>query len=326
MNRRETLAALAAMGTAPTIVVAQPARKIPRVGVLFLASQASTNTAFEIFRASLRDLGYVEGRTIEFEFRSAEGRVERLPELAVQLVARNVDVILAGGGNISAFAARKATATIPIVMSGSFNAVEVGLVASLARPGGNVTGLTVPSDLGVKQLELLRELVPSLSRVAVLLRPDPTATARRAQGKAMVQEFLRLTIEYIEVAEPEDLPKAFAAIRALRPGAIMVGPDALFFQQMDQIVEFARTARLPAMYPLRDFVDGGGMLSYSLSSKEAYKTTARYIDRILRGAKPAELPVEEPRAYELVINLSVVKASGVTIPQSLLTRADELIQ
>ena len=325
MNRRDSVLALLVLG-APRIALAQQARKIPRIGVLSLASPSSTTAGIEALRSSLRNLGYVEGRTIEVEYRSADGRVERLPELAMQLVARSVDVILTDGGNVSALAARKATATIPIVMSASVNAVESGLIASLARPGGNITGLTVPRDLGAKQLELLRELVPSLSRVAVLIRPDPAAAARRAQGKAMVLELLQLTIEYVEVREPEDLAQGFAALRALRPNAMLVGPDTLFFHQRDQILEFARTARLPAMYPFGDFVDAGGLVSYSVSSKEVYRTAAHYIDKILKGAKPADLPVEEPREFELVINLKTAKSLGITIPQSILIRADRVIE
>lgn len=325
MNRRGTLLAFLAL-CAPRPALAQPARRIPRIGVLFLASYASTRAAIEVFRSSLRDLGYVEGRTIEFDLRSAEGRVERLPELASQLVARNVDVIVTGAGNVSTLAARKATATIPIVMAGSVTAVEAGLIASLAQPGGNITGLTVPGDLGLKQLELLRELVPSLSRVAVLVQSDPAAAARRAQGKAMALEFLRLTIDYLEVREPEELAQAFASMRASRPGSLVVGPNPLFFQLMNQVVEFARAARLPAMYPIRDFVDAGGLISYSVNSKEVFRTLARYVDRILKGAKPADLPVEEPREYELVINLKTAKSVGLAVPQSLLVRAHEVIQ
>ena len=228
MNRRDTVLVLLAAGAAPRIAVAQQTRKLPRIGVLSLASFSSRGAGIETLRSSLRDLGHVEGRSIEFESRSAEGRVERLPELAMQLVARNVDVILTDGGNVSTLAARKATTAIPIVMSASVNAVESGLIASLARPGGNGTGLTVPGVLGAKQLELLRELVPSLSRVGILMRADPAAAARRAQGKAMVLEFLRLTIEYVEVREPEDLAQGLAAARALRTGALLVGPDTLF--------------------------------------------------------------------------------------------------
>ncbi len=325
MNRRETALALLALGV-PCVGWGQPARKVPRIGILFLASPASTGANIDILRSSLRDLGYVEGRTIEIDFRSAEGRAERLPELAMQLVARNVDLIVTGGGNISTVAAAKATATIPIVMSGSFEAVESGLIDSLARPGRNVTGLTVPLQLAAKQLELMRELVPALSRVAVLLRPDPDAAARRAQSKARALGFLNLTVDLVEVRAPKDLAPALAAAGASRPGALVVGPDALFFHERDQILEFARRARIPAMYPVRDFVDAGGLIAYSFNSKEAYRILARYVDRILKGAKPADLPVEEPREFELVINMKTAKALGIAIPQSLLLRATEVIQ
>ena len=325
MNRRETVAALLALGVSRS-AFAQPARRIPRIGVLFLASTASTGANVEAFRAALRQFGYVEGRSVEIDFRSAEGRIERLAELAAQLVARKVDVIVTGGGNVSVQAASKATTTIPIVMSGAVNAVESGLIASLARPGGNVTGLSVPGDLAAKQLELLRELVPSLSRVAVLIRPDPAGAERRARGKAMMLEFLRVTVDFVEVREPEDLAQALAAARTLRPGALMVGPDPLFFSQKDEVLAFARAGRLPAIYPLRDFVDAGGLLSYSVNNAELYRHIAGYIDKILKGAKPADLPVEEPREYELVIDLKTAKALGLAIPQALLVRANEVIQ
>jgi putative ABC transport system substrate-binding protein len=296
--------------------------------VLFVTSPSSASgaAAIETFRSSLRDLGYVEGRTIIIEYRSAEGRAERLPALAAELVERKVDVIVTGGGNVSTLAARKATTTIPIVMAGSVSAVESGLVASLARPGGNVTGLTVPRELGAKQLELLRELVPSLSRVVIFLRSNLASAEQRAQSKAAALEFLRVTLEYIDAQEPEDLVQAFATARAARPHAMIVGPDPLFFERRTQVLEFARTARLPAMYPFRDFVDAGGLMSYSLSFLEASRGAARYVDRILKGAKPADLPVEEPTKFELVINLKTARSLGLTVPPSLLLRADQVIE
>lgn len=313
---------------APLTVEAQQSGKTPRIGLLILssASSAAGGSALEAFRSGLRELGYVEGRTITIEYRSAEGRIERLPELASDLVKRKVDIIVTGGGNVSALAARKATTTIPIVMAGSVGAVEAGLIASLARPGGNVTGLTVPRQLGAKQLELLRDLVPSLSRVVVFARSNVATAQQRAQAKASALEFLRLTLEYIEVQEPEDLPRAFASARAVQPHAMIVGPDPLFFQQRDQLLEFARTARLPAMYPFRDFVDAGGLISYSVSALEMSRIGARYVDKILKGARPADLPVEEPSKFELVINLKTAKTLGLTIPPSLLLRADQVIE
>jgi putative ABC transport system substrate-binding protein len=237
-----------------------------------------------------------------------------------------VDVIVTGGGNVSSLAARKATTTIPIVMVGSVGAVESGLVDSLARPGGNVTGLTVPRELGLKQLELLRELIPSVSRVVILTRSSSRTASQRAETKAMALQFLGVALEFVEVEEPEDLARAFVTARASRPNAMIVGPDPLFFNQRYQILEFARTARLPAIYPFRNFVDAGGLISYSLSSLEVSRVVARYVDKILKGAKPADLPVEQPTKFELVINLKTAKALGLTIPQSLLLRADQVIE
>jgi len=296
--------------------------------VLFLSSPSSGSgaEAIESLRASLRDLGYIEGRTVTIEYRSAEGRAERLAALAAELVERKVDVIVTGGGNVSVLAARKATATIPIVMAASVSAVESGLVDSLARPGGNVTGLTVPRQLGVKQLELLRELVPSLARVVIFVRRSLATAPERAQARAAILEFLRVTVDFVDVEEPEDLPRAFATARASRPGAMIVGPDPVFFQRREQVLDFVRATRLPAMYPFRDFVDAGGLMSYSLGSVELSRGVARYVDRILKGAKPGDLPVEEPTKFELVINLKTAKGLGLTIPPSLLLRADHVIE
>lgn len=329
MHRRESLLRLVALcATLGTTLgaLAQPARKRPRIGVLFLASAASVGTNVEAFRAGLQEYGYVEGRTVDIEFRSAEGHAERLPALAKDLVARKVDVIIAGGGNVSTLAARKATSTIPIIMSGSFDAVAAGLVASLARPGGNVTGLNVPADLAGKQLELMRELLPGLAKVAVLTRADEAVAGRREQAKAMIKDLLQLDLDFVAVREAEDLAAALNGIRAAKPGALMVGPDPLYFQHAERLIEFARSARIPAIYPLRDFVEAGGLLSYSVSSQEFYRGIARYLDRILKGAKPADLPVEEPRAYELVINLKTAKTLGIAVPQTLLLRADRVIE
>ncbi len=312
----------------PIAIEAQEVARMPRIGVLFLTSPSSATGAagIEALRASLRELGHVDGRTVTIEYRSAEGRAERLPELAAQLVERKVDVIVTGGGNVSTLAARKATTTIPIVMTGSWRAVEAGLVASLARPGGNITGLTVPREMVLKQIELLREIAPSLSRAVIFSRKGLDTAAQRAQGAALIQQFLRVTLDILDVEDPEDLGRAFAAARALRPHAMIVGPDPLFFERRDQVLEFARTARLPAMYPFRDFVDAGGLMSYSLSSLDIVRRAARYVDRILKGAKPAELPVEEPTTYEFVINVKTAKALGLAIPPSVLLRADHIIE
>jgi putative ABC transport system substrate-binding protein len=321
------LVVLALLAASPG-ATAQQAARMPRIGLLILTSASSGAGAagIQALRASLADLGYIEGRTIVIEYRSAEGRAERLSALATDLVARKVDLIVSGGGNVSALAARRATTTIPIVMSSSVDAVDVGLVDSLARPGGNVTGLTVPRELGAKQLELLRELVPSSSRIVIVSRSDPGRRAQRAQAKAMALEYLQMAVEYVEVQEPEDLPRAFVTAEASRPQAMIVAPDPLFFQERQRIIDFARSARLPVMYPFRDFVDAGGLVSYSISSVEVSRAAARYVDKILKGARPADLPVEQPTKFELVINLKTARALGLTIPPSLVLRADEVIE
>ena len=310
----------------PLAAQAQPAGKTPRIGVLFVTSPSVGSAFTEALRSSLRDLGYVDGRTIAFESRSAEGRADRLPALAAELVQRKVDVIVTGGGNVSTLAARKATTTIPIVMVGSVGAVEAGLVDSLARPGGNVTGVTVPRELGLKQLELLRAIIPSLSRVVVFSRSNFDTAAQRTEAKAMASQFLGVTLDFVEVQEPEDLARAFVTARAARPNAVIVGPDPLFFNQKGPILDFVRETRLPTIYPFRSFVEDGGLVSYSLSAQEVASIVARYVDRILKGAKPAELPVEQPTTFELVINMKTAKTLGLTIPPSVLLRADQIIE
>ena len=328
-TRRKVIIALGAGALAPPALLAQQTTaKIPRIGVLFLVSLSSAAgvAAVELLRLRLRELGYVEGRTVAIEYRSAEGRSERLAELAADLVKLKVDLIVTGGGNVSTLAARKVTATIPIVMSGSYDAVESGLVDSLGRPGGNVTGVTVPREMGSKQVELLRELVPSISRIAVLLRRNSIGAARLADSKAKAEAFLQLAIDYVEVEEPEELTAAIAKMRSARPGAMIVGPDPLFFQKADQIIEFVRAARIPAMYPYADFVDAGGLVSYSLNHMESSRVIARHIDKILKGAKPGDIPVEQPMAFEFVLNLKTAKALGIKVPQTILLQATRVIE
>jgi putative ABC transport system substrate-binding protein len=307
---------------------AQPTARMPRIGVLFLTSPSSPGGAAGLaaLRASLAELGHVEGRTVTIEYRSAEGRADRLPALAAELVARKVDVIVTGGGNVSVLAARGATRTIPIVMTGSFRAVESGLVESLARPGGNITGLSVPRELALKQIELLREIVPPLSRLVILARQRLDTPARRAQDRAAIRSFLQVSVDIVDVERPEGLDRAFEAARALRPQAMIVGPDPVFFEYRDRVLGFARTARLPAVYPFREFVDAGGLMSYGVGVTEIVRRTARYVDRILKGARPADLPVEEPTVYELAVNLHTARSLGLTLPPAVLLRADHVVQ
>ena len=329
MMRRDTSAALLALAAAtvlPRRLLAQPASRVQRIGVLVLASSASISRFSDELRATLRDMGYIEGRHVAYEVLSADGNAERLPELAAQLVAHKVDLIITGGGNVSVLAARKATQTIPIIMTFSLGAVEAGLVQSLARPGGNVTGLTVPPELGFKQLQVLQELVPSLSRVAVLVRHDPSAAATRERLKAMAMQLMQLTIDLVEVRSPADLGDALETLRALKPRALLVTSDPLLYQLRAPILAFCRAARLPDMYSASDIVEAGGLIAYSLNLDEINAITARFVDRVLKGAKPADLPVEQPTRFELVINLSTAKAMGLKVPQSLMSRADRLIE
>ena len=330
MKRREAVLALPALVAAaifalPRSSVAQKSARIPRVGLLILASLPSVATIIDGFRSSLRDLGYVEGRSISIEVLSAEGNAERLPELAAQLVARKVDIIVTGGGNVSTLAARKATTTIPIVMTGSFSAVESGLVQSLGRPGGNITGLTIPLDLALKQIQVLREMIPTASRFAILVRHDPDLAQAREQATAMAQQMLQITLQMFAARSPEDMPRTLEAIRAAKPDALIVSPDPLLYQQREQILRFTRAARIADMYAALDIVDDGGLVAYTVSMRENQRGVARFVDRLLKGAKPADLPVEQPTTFEMVINLKTAKSLGLKIAQSVLLRADRVI-
>ena len=278
------------------------------------------------FRQRLRELGYVDGQNIAFEVRSAEGRAERLPDLAADLVRLKVDVIVAGG-TPAPLAAKRATTAIPIVMASAGDPVGSGLVASLARPGGNVTGLSllVP-ELGGKRLQLLKEVVPGVSRVAVLwnaANPYPVLVWRQTEAAARA---LGVHLQSLDVRGPDDLEGAFAAATRGRAGALITVEDPLTFGQRKRIVDFAARARLPAMYGFREFVDAGGLMSYAASLADLSRRAATYVDKILKGAKPADLPVEQPTKFELVINLKTAKALGLTIPPSVLIRADQVIQ
>ncbi len=326
MNRRRTLLALPALLAAASGFPVLAQTRTPRLGLLILASLPSVAAIIDSFRANLRELGYVEGRNISLEILSAEGNAERLPGLAAQLVARKVDIIITGGGNISAAAARKATSTIPIIMTGGIGAVEAGLVQSLARPGGNITGVTVPQELGIKQIQVLQEIVPSLSRIAILVRGDPAMAAARAQAKSFAEQFLAVTLEFFEALSPEGLARALEAVRAAKPNAMIVAPDPMLYQQREQILRFTRAARIPDMYTAPDIVDAGGLASYSPTPQEMYRMVARFVDRLLKGAKPADLPMEQPTSLELVINLRTAKALGLVVPRALLSRADRVVE
>jgi putative ABC transport system substrate-binding protein len=284
----------------------------------------------EAIRQRLRELGYIEGQNIAFEYRYAEGKTDRLPELAAQLVRLKVDIILVGGGIRSVGAAKNSTKTIPIVMLGSpGDPVEEGLVESLARPGGNVTGLTLLTrELGGKRLELLKDAVPKLARVAVLYDPAISGPAREVKEDLPVAaRALRLTIQPWEVRRADDFERVFAALNKQRPDGLYVptgGP--LMSANHKRTVGLALKSRLPSMYVNRETVEAGGLMSYAADLADSDRRVAYFVDRILKGAKPADLPVEQPTKFELVINLKTAKQIGLTIPQSLLYRADRVIK
>lgn len=331
MHRRDTvlgltLLAASTLGLVPEPAVGQTQVKMPRVGILVLASLPSIGAFIDGFRSNLREFGYVEANTIVLDILSAEGNADRLPELAAQLVARKVDIIVTGGGNVSALAARKATTVIPIIMTSSIGPVEAGLVQSLARPGGNVTGYAVPQELGFKQLQILQEMVSPLSRVLVLLRHDPALSAAREQGKAFAQQLLGVTLDLVEVRSPQDMARALEAARSAKPHAMIISSDPLLYQQREQILRFTRTARIPDMYSYPDIVDDGGLVAYTGSAQEVYRGVSRFVDRLLKGAKPADLPVEQLTRFELLVNLKTARSLGLKIPQSVLLRAERLIE
>jgi putative ABC transport system substrate-binding protein len=280
---------------------------------------------FEAFRQGLRELGYVEGQNIAIESRWTEGTDDRLPALAADLVRSKVDVIVAETGAATR-AAQQATRTIPIVMSLVNDPVGSGLVASLARPGGNVTGLTIMSpDLVGKQLELLKEVVPKVSRVALLRHPDNPASAAQLREAEAAAQGLGVRLQTLEARSPQEIDGAFAAMTRERAGALLVIPDTLFWSQRRQIVDLAVKRRLPSIRIGEAYADAGGLMSYGPSYRDLERRAATYVDKILKGANPADLPVAQPTKFELVINLKTAKAIGLAIPQPLLQRADRTI-
>jgi putative ABC transport system substrate-binding protein len=313
---------------APLAVEAQPAAKVPRIGWLPV-NLASAPINLEPFRQGLRDLGYVEGRNLVIETRDAEGRLERLPALAAELVALKVDVIVAPG-TPQALAAKNATRTIPIVFVGAADPVTDGLVTSLARPGGNATGSSnfAPELVG-KRLELLKQAVPGGSRVAVLWQPG--GSAERAE-KDMLKEAevaaraLGVRPQFVEARGPADFDRAFSEMIRARAGALTVLASGMFNTERRRLVDLAAKNRLPAVYPWREAVDAGGLMSYGPNIADLNRRAATYVDKILKGAKSADLPVERPTKFEVVINLKTAKALGLTIPPSLLARADQVIE
>ncbi len=311
---------------APLAAEAQPAGRVARIGRLSPLSAEADAPNLAAFRHGLRDLGWVEGRDFAIEARFADGKPDRLPQLAAELVRQPVDIILVGS-TPGALAAKRATSTIPIVMVTTGDPIGGGLVASLARPGGNLTGVTALGQaLAAKRLELLKEVVPGVTHVTVLANPASPNTRPFLAERERVARALGVQLHVREASDPAEIEKAIAAMTAERAGALMVLPDAMFITHRRRIVELAARSRLPAVYPEREFVGAGGLMFYGASLVDMYGRAAGYADRILKGAKPADLPVEQPTKLELVINLKTAKALGLTIPSSVLARADEVIQ
>jgi ABC-type uncharacterized transport system substrate-binding protein len=304
---------------------AQQPNKIARVG--YLGNTASTSAiSMKPFRERLRDLGYIEGQNIIIEYRYFDGKVERLQELAAELVRLNCDVIVAIG-NEAAGAAKNATKEIPIVIASTNEAVRSGFVASLARPGGNITGLTnMGPELSGKRLELLKETVPKLSRVGFLWSPTSPVAADNLKETETVARSLRMEILSLEVKTPDDNERAFQAAANKRVEALLVDGGGFFTAHEKQIINLAIKHRLPAMYPNSRSVEAGGLMTYEGDRSEQYRRAADYVDKILKGAKPADLPVERPKKFELVINLKTAKQIGLTIPPNVLARADRVIK
>jgi len=312
-----------------TIAEAQQPKKVPRIGYLTSADPARDSARAEAIRLALRERGYIEGQNIATEYRYAEGKLDRLPALAAELVRLKVDIILVAGGPSVIRAAKNASKTIPIVMEGlSADPVELGLVESLARPGGNVTGVsTLSRELGGKRLELLKEAVPKLARVAVLYDPATSSVLEVKEVLPVAARALRLTLQPWEVRDADGFEKVFAALNKQRPDGLYVpGGGPLINANRKRIAGFALKSRLPSVYGSREAVDAGGLMSYEADQADSYRRVAYYVDRILKGAKPADLPVEQPTKFELVINLKAAKQIGLTIPQSVLYKADKVIK
>ena len=312
---------------APLAGAAQQPAKVPRIGYLSPLSPSSDSTRIEAFRQGLRDFGYVEGQNIAIEYRYAEGKFNRLPDLAAELVRFKVDVIVVAS-TPGILAAKNATSTIPIVMALSADPVPTGLVSSLACPGGNITGLSLLSgELSGKRLELLKEVVPNLSRVAVLWDPVNPATLLQLRETEAAAQVLGVQLQPLEVRGPNpDFERAFQDTAGGQAGALITLDDLLILIHRRKIVDFAAKKRLPAMYGFRELPDAGGLMSYTANRSHLFRRAATYVDKLLKGAKPADLPVEQPTRFEFVINMKTAKALGLTIPPSILIRADQVIQ
>jgi putative ABC transport system substrate-binding protein len=308
------------------VAQAQQPTRVPRIGYLISGSPSAASSLFEAFRQGLRELGYVEGKNIVIEWRYAEGKPDRLVALAAELVRLKVDVIVTNGASVTR-AAKEATLTIPIVMAWDNDPVGNGFVASLARPGGNITGLSnLAPELSGKRLELLKETVPKLSRVAVLGTSTQPGNAQALKETELAAGAFGVKLQYLDVQGPKDIETAFQAAAKGRADAVLALGGVVLASQRTQIADLAVKSRLPAIYWRSDFVEAGGLMSYGVSITDSHRRAATYIDKILKGGKPADLPVEQPKKFEFIINLKAAKQIGLTIPPNVLARADKVIR
>ncbi len=327
MTRRAFITLLGGAAVArPLRARAQQPGKVPTIGFLVSGRPASHGQWFAGLAQRLRELGWIEGRTVAIEYRFAQGREDSFAEIFAEFVRRRVDVIVTSGAAI--LAAKQVASDIPIVFAAAVDPVSMGLVASLARPGGNITGLSnVSSELSGKRLELLKEAVPGLVRVGVLWDPDVRGAILEYKETEAAARSLRLELRSQEVSSAEDLERAFSTVASERTQAlILVGQSPVAFSKRTEIANFARRNRLPTISNSPAYVDAGGLMSYGQSITDGYRRTAIYVDKVLKGVKPADLPVEQPTKFELIINLKTAKALGLTLPRSLLQRADHLIE
>jgi putative tryptophan/tyrosine transport system substrate-binding protein len=328
MRRRDFVILLAgAMGGWPSAARAQQ-KAMPVIGYLGTGwSPDPLNPFVAAFRQGLGETGYVEGQNVAIEYRWADGHFDRLPALAADLVARKVDVIAAGGGTSPALAAKNATSSIPIVFSVGIDPVELGLVASLARPGGNLTGVSnLAGELMPKRLELLTELAPQAGMIALLVNPSNAITETIVQDGQEAARTKRVQLHILKASSEGEIDAAFATLVQLRAGALAVAADSFFFTRRAQLVALAARQAIPAIYEWREFAASGGLISYGASLTSAFRLVGTYAGKILKGAKPADLPVQQPTTFELVVNLKTAKELGLTVPPSILARADEVIE
>ena len=316
-----------AFGIASRVAEAQQAGKVYRIGYLSTPTRESVKNGLEAFLRKLRELGWVEGQNLIIEYRWAEGNVEQLPDLAAELVRLKVDLIVAPAGS-AALAAKKATSSIPIVMIFPSDPVEMGLVASLSRPGGNITGTTYTagSEIFGKQLQILKEAIPHASRVAVLLNPADLSIVTQGKELEAAARSLHIRLQKVEARGPEEFESAFAAMARARADALLVSGSSTFLPHRTRIAELAVKGRLPTICNFREIVEAGGLMAYAINMADFVGRAAVYVDKILKGAKPADLPIEQPTKFELTINLKTAMALGLRIPQSVLARADKVIQ